>query len=60
MCLMLDQFFWGHSSRVCDISCLFSCVVVDFDFINVSGYRCEFDYRSRGREFDPGLVPYFC
>ena len=26
---------------------------------NVSGYRCEADCRSRGREFDPGLVPYF-
>ena len=26
---------------------------------NVSGYRCESDCRSRGREFDPGLVPYF-
>ena len=24
MCLVLDQFLWGHSSRVCDISC-FSC-----------------------------------
>ena len=23
MCLMLDQFLWGHSSRVCDISCFF-------------------------------------
>ena len=23
MCLMLDQFLWGDSSRVCDISCLF-------------------------------------
>ena len=22
MCLVLDQFLWGHSSRVCDISCL--------------------------------------
>ena len=21
MCLMLEQFLWGHSSRVCDISC---------------------------------------
>ena len=21
MCLMLDQFLWGHSSRYCDISC---------------------------------------
>ena len=26
---------------------------------NVSGYRCEADSRSRGREFDPGPVPYF-
>ena len=26
---------------------------------NVSGYRCESDCKSRGREFDPGPVPYF-
>ena len=26
---------------------------------NVSGNRCVSDCRSRGREFDPGLVPYF-
>ena len=26
---------------------------------NVSGNRCESDCRSRGREFYPGLVPYF-
>ena len=26
---------------------------------NVSGYRCVSDCRSRGREFDPGPVPYF-
>ena len=26
---------------------------------NVSCNRCESDCRSRGREFDPGLVPYF-
>ena len=26
---------------------------------NVSGNRCESDCRSRGREFDPRLVPYF-
>ena len=25
----------------------------------VSGNRCESDCRSRGREFDPGPVPYF-
>ena len=23
MCLMIDQLLWGHSSRVCDISCSF-------------------------------------
>ena len=23
MCLMLDQFLWGHLSRFCDISCYF-------------------------------------
>ena len=26
---------------------------------NVSDYICEYDCRSRGREFDLGLVPYF-
>ena len=26
---------------------------------NVSGYRCVSDCLSRGREFDPGPVPYF-
>ena len=26
---------------------------------NVSGYRCVSDCRSKGREFDPGPVPYF-
>ena len=26
---------------------------------NVSGYRCVSDCRSRGRQFDPGPVPYF-
>ena len=26
---------------------------------NVSGNRCESDCRFRGREFDPGPVPYF-
>ena len=26
---------------------------------NVSGYKCVSDFRSRGREFDPGPAPYF-
>ena len=29
-------------------------------FSNVSGYRCESDYKFRGSEFDPSPVPYFC
>ena len=29
MCLILDQFLWGHSSRVCDISCL-NCEKIPF------------------------------
>ena len=28
MCLVLDQFLWGHLSRVCDISCCCCCFVV--------------------------------
>ena len=32
-----------------------SCTAVS----NMSGYRCESDCRSRGLEFDAGLVPYF-
>ena len=27
---------------------------------NVTGYRCVSDCRSRGCEFDPGPVLYFC
>ena len=26
---------------------------------NLSGYRCMTDCNSRGRELDPGPVPYF-
>ena len=32
MCHMLDQFLWGHSSRVCDISCFFFCFFFVFVF----------------------------
>ena len=35
MCLMLDQFLWGHSSRVCDISCFFLFVFLYEDFVCV-------------------------
>ena len=26
---------------------------------NMPGNRCESDCRSKGREFEPGMVPYF-
>ena len=47
-----DSQFMGIMCR--NISAKFSAVG------NVSGYRCVSDCRSRGREFDPGPVPYFC
>ena len=34
-------------------------LVMVFCNMNVSGYRCVSDCRSRGRDFDPGPVPYF-
>ena len=49
---------------VCDVYCDF--VTFPFGITgprsavgNVSGNRCKSDCRSRGREFDPGLVSYF-
>ena len=33
---------------------------VDSAVGNVSDYRCVSDCRTRGPQFDPGLVPYFC
>ena len=36
-----------------------SCLIRVSAVGNVSGYRCVTDCRSRGREFDPGPVPYF-
>ena len=47
---------------------IYAILKVMFDFAlagprsavcNVSGYRCVSDCTSRGREFDPGPVPYF-
>ena len=40
MCLILDQFLWGHSSRVCDISCLFfTCLKKNKSLIRVLLYE---------------------
>ena len=41
------------------LSFLVEQIVTDDIDIDVSGYRCMSDCRSRGREFDPGPVPYF-
>ena len=41
MCLMLDQFLWGHSSRVCDIFCLEMFWVIqysNFKFLRIFFY----------------------
>ena len=61
MCLMLDQFLWGDSSRVCDISCFhpksfISCPKIKIDlplkyivlvaiYILIPGY-----YRKHGNK----------
>ena len=41
------------------LSFLVEQIVTDDIDIDVSGYRRVSDCRSRGREFDPGPVPYF-
>ena len=52
----------GHVGFVTDtyIHCISSSLAGPRSAVgNVSGYRCVSDCRSRGREFDPGQVPYF-
>ena len=49
MCLVLDQFLWGHSSRVCDISCsvlslfcgAFLRVLPTFAILSLCGCMCS-------------------
>ena len=48
-----DSWFTRYSLHHCSASNPRSAVG------NVSGYRCVSDCNSRGREFDPGPVPYF-
>ena len=59
--------FWWTPCSLKDIQC-FSLIAKNFQMGNtgppsaagnVSGYRCVSDCNSRGREFDPGPVPYF-
>ena len=43
MCLMLDQFLWGHSSRVCDISCfLRNFTSAIFHFVGTVAFSQDF------------------
>ena len=49
MCLMLDQFLWGHLSRVCDISCL----VLNFF------YRSPMFYFKENCNFPRGGLSFF-
>ena len=54
--------FCDHSTNVLSVSYTVHIHFVDYTSVtvgNVSGYRCVSDCRSRGREFDPGLIPYF-
>ena len=44
-----------YNSKILYNFCRPSCVAQSV----TSGNRCESDCRSRGREFDPGPVPYF-
>ena len=53
---------WFYSKVTVSSSCAITSGVVigpRSAVVNVSGYRCVSDCRSRGREFDPGPVPYF-
>ena len=53
----LPSIFMGH--RVSFHSVTKICAGPRSAVGNMSGYRCVSDCRSRGREFDPGPVPYF-
>ena len=54
---LIDSIIYEHS---CKILFLLVSVAGPHSAVgNVSGYRCVSDCISRGREFDPGPVPYF-
>ena len=50
MCLMLDQFLWGHSSCVCDISCfpillkLYRCFCQGLKMCMTFGYNPQINF----------------
>ena len=56
-----SMFIWiGSDHTLCQDSFLmYVCAGPRSAVGNVSGYRCVSECRSRGREFDPGPVPYF-
>ena len=47
MCLMLDQFLWGHSSCVCDISCLVLSLFYRSPMVYFKE-NCNFPWFQRG------------
>ena len=52
--------FWFNQKWFYSDFSIKSCVIGPRSAVgNVSGYRCVSDCNSRGREFDPGPVPYF-
>ena len=59
-CLTTDAYLTADPGVLSSIQAR-SYTYVEIDAVNnLSDYRCLSDCRSRGPEFDPGLVPYFC
>ena len=56
MCLMLDQFLWGHSSRVCDISC-FLCKILSWIPSCISSFQLTAIYSAPSKDFCLHLLP---
>ena len=54
-----ENFYRGVYICMCMCTCFTIVLLLRSAVGNVSGYRCVSDCRSRGREFDPGPVPYF-
>ena len=54
MCLMLDQFLWGHLSRVCDISCFHNIFP---NFWKKRRYDISWE-SSASRRFSWNIMPY--
>ena len=59
-CLLFSSAADKDYNDVLNLKCLESIDTMPRSAVgNVSGYRCVSDCNSRGRELDPGPVPYF-